>query len=556
MKLVIVGGVAGGASAAAKARRVDEHAEIVLFERGEYISFANCGLPYHVGKVIPRRDSLLVMTPGKLSGRTGVDVRTLSEVTAINRPSKTVSVHNLNTGETYEESYDKLIISTGSTPIRPPIPGADDIDVMQLWTIPDMDRIISRIDEGARKAVVIGGGFIGLEVVENLVERGVDVQLVEMLDQVLPTVDREMAQALEQELTGMGVAVHLGRKAAGIERLTEVHTVSYDTPKTSDYNLKVSLDDGTALEADFVVMAVGVRPNSELARMAGLTISERGGISVDQRMRTSDEAIYAVGDVACVPDLVTGDPTMIPLAGPANRQGRVAAINACGGNALYRGSLGTAVVKVGSLTAGSAGLTERRLAATNRSFRKAYFHGASHASYYPGAAPIAIKLLFDDEGKILGVQAVGSDGVDKRIDVIATAIKSGLTVFDLEDLELAYAPPYGSAKDPVNFVGMVAANALRGETTIVTPDAIPGDAFLLDVREPSEAEGGMIGDATLIPLGTLRDRLDELPGDRRILVYCKAGLRGYLAERILVQNGFDAANLSGGWLTWRAFNPA
>lgn len=556
MKIVVIGGVAGGASAAAKARRVDESAEIVLFERGEYISFANCGLPYHLGKVIPQRESLLVMTPKLLADRTGIEVRTLSEVTAINRRAKTVTVHNTNTGETYEESYDKLIISTGSSPIRPPVPGADDMDVMQLWTIPDMDRINARINEGARKAVVIGGGFIGLEVVENLVERGLQVELVEMMEQVLPTIDREMAQALAEELTGMGVVLHLGRKAVEIERHSEIHTASFDQERASEYNLSVALDDGSRLDADFVVMSVGVRPNSELAKSAGLKLTERGGIEVNEYLETSDADIYAVGDVISVRNLITNEAAMIPLAGPANRQGRIAAVNACGGRLPYQGSLGTAVVKVGKLTAAGAGLTESRLRQSKLDFRKVYFHGASHASYYPGALPLAIKLLFDQKGRLLGAQVVGGDGVDKRIDVLATAMKHGLTVYDLEDLELAYAPPYGSAKDPVNFAGMVAANVLRGESTAVSPEEIPADAWLLDVREPAETDLGTIGAAKLIPLGSLRSRLGELPKDRRIIVYCKAGLRGYLAERILVQNGFQAANLSGGWLTWKAFNPS
>ncbi len=555
MKIVVVGGVAGGASAAAKARRVAEQAEIVLFERGEYISFANCGLPYHVGGVIADRDSLLVMTPGKFSARTGVQVRTLSEVTAIDRVGKTVTVQDRNRGESYQEGYDKLILATGSTPLRPPIPGADDPDVMQLWTLPDMDRLVARVDAGARRAVVIGGGFIGIEVVENLVERGLKVELVELLDQVLPTLDGEMAQPLAAELAGLGVGLHLGRKAVAIERHGDVHTTSMEDSKQGRPALRVKLDDGQVLDGDFVVMSVGIRPNSELAKAAGLTVTERGGVVVDERLATSDPDIYAVGDMISVRDLVTGQPTMIPLAGPANRQGRVAAINACGGQARYVGSLGTAVVKVGKLTAAGVGQTERRLAAGGIAFRKIYFHGGSHASYYPGSEPLAIKLLFAEDGRILGAQAVGARGVDKRIDVIATAVKGGMTVYDLEDLELAYAPPYGSAKDPVNFVGMMAANVLRGESRVVYPDSIPAGAMLLDVREPAETELGTIGGAKLMPLGELRQRLGELPKDKRIVVYCKAGLRGYLAERTLVQHGFDAVNLSGGWLTWQAFNP-
>lgn len=541
MKLLVVGGVAGGASSAARARRLDETADIVMFERGEFISFANCGLPYHVGNVIPERSSLLVMTPEMFKARTNIEVRTLQEVTAIDRSTKSVTVRNLATGETYAESYDKLILATGSRPFRPPLPGADDPDVLQLWTIPDMDSIKSRVDAGAERAVVVGAGFIGLEVAENLRERGLAVDLVEMLPQVLSTLDREMAQPLADELTRKGVALHLSQRVTGIVR--------------TDAGLQIVLADGTEIAADFAVMSVGVRPNSELAEQAGLVTGDGGGVVVDGAMRTSDPDIFAVGDMAIVKDAVSGQPAMIPLAGPANKQGRIAADNACGRSSDYNGTLGTAIVKVFGLTAASVGHTEQRLVKAGRDFQKIYLHPFSSASYYPGACTLAIKLMFDNAGAILGAQIVGSDGVDKRIDVIATAMRAGMSVYGLEELELAYAPPYGSAKDPVNFAGMIAANTLRGDTRPVVAEALPEGAYLLDIREPAERELGHIDDSGFIPLGQLRDRLAELPKERPIVVYCKLGLRGYLAECILRQNGFDAYNLSGGWLTWKMFHP-
>lgn len=547
MKVVIVGGVAGGASAAARARRLDENAEIVMFERGEFISFANCGLPYHVGEVIQERSKLLVMTPQKFKKRFNIDVRTRNDVIAINRDAKTVSVRRLDAAEVYDEKYDKLILATGSSPIHPPIPGVSDPDVMPLWTIPDMDRIKARIDAGAKRAVVIGAGFIGLEVAENLVERGVETTVVEMLPQVLPTLDHEMAVPLAEELTKNGVKLMLERRVTAIRRPetdTDVSAV-----------LHVEVDGHDDIVADFVVLSVGVKPNSELAVQAGLDVGKRGGIKVDDHMRTSDPDVFAVGDVTEIFNAVTGNPAQIPLAGPANREGRIAADNALGRDTRFKGALGTNVVKLFDLTAGGAGCTERQLQQDGIDYRKIYVHPASHANYYPGAALISIKLLFDDNGRILGVQAVGKDGVDKRIDVIATAMSADMTVEDLADLELAYAPPYGSARDAVNYAGMVATNALRADTEVVHVNAIPDDAVLLDVREPDEFEEGVIPGAKLIPLGTLREHLDELPKDRKIVVYCRVGLRGYVGERVLKLHGFDAANLAGGWLTYRMFNP-
>ncbi len=545
MKLVIVGGVAGGASAAARARRVDENAEIVMFERGEFISFANCGLPYHVGEVIPERSKLLVMTPQKFKKRFNIDVRTRNDVISINRDRKTVTVRRTDEGEIYEECYDKLILATGSSPIHPPIPGVSDPDVMPLWTIPDMDRIKARVDSGAKRAVVIGAGFIGLEVAENLVERGVQTTVVEMLPQVLPTMDKEMANPIAKELEKHGVNLLLD------SRVTAIHRPETDTEVSSE--LQVVIDGRNNIVADFVVLSVGVKPNSELAVQAGLDTGERGGIKVDTRMQTSDPDIFAVGDVTEIFNAVTGKPAQIPLAGPANREGRIAADNALGRETFFKGALGTNIVKVFDLGAGSAGCSERQLNNDGIPYRKVYVHPMSHAGYYPGACPVSIKLLFNDAGKILGVQVIGYDGVDKRIDVIATAMASGLAVEDLADLELAYAPPYGSARDAVNYAGMVAANVLRGDTDVVHVDNIPEDAVLLDVREPDETAEGTLPNAVLIPLGKLRDRLGELPRDRKIVVYCKVGLRGYVGERILKLNGFDAANLSGGWTTYQHF---
>ncbi len=546
MKLLIIGGVAGGASAAAKARRIDENAEIIMFERGEYISFANCGLPYHVGEVIQSRDSLLVMTPKNFHGRTNIDVRTRQEVTSINPSEKSVTVKNHLTGENYTESYDKLIMSPGSTPFVPPLPGADDPEVMVLWTMKDMDRIKARVDSGIKSAVVIGGGFIGVEVAENLCERGVKTSLIELLPQILPPLDQEMTSPLHQEMAEQGVDLILEDSVESIIRTGEQENSSFT----------VKLKSGREINTELVIMSVGVRPNSKLAKDAGLELNARGGIVTDESMRTSDANIFAVGDAVEVTDPILGGKTMIPLAGPANRQGRIAAENACGGSASYNGTIGTSVCKVFSLTAGTTGLNEKQLKAVDVDYKKLYLNPASHASYYPGAEMLNMKVLFTDKGKILGAQVVGRDGVDKRIDVLATAIKNGLTISSLEELELAYAPPYGSAKDPINFVGFVGNNILRGDSNVVFPDSIPTDAFLLDVRQPEEVEVAPMPGFELIPLGMLRESLDKLPKDKLIITTCKVGLRGYLAERILKENGFNVANLSGGYITWKLFNPS
>ena len=541
MKVVIIGGVAAGAGAAARLRRLDERAEIVMLERGAYISYANCGLPYHVGGVIPNRQSLVVMPPEKFKAWFGVDVRVNSEVVAIDRAAKQVVVRG-PAGE-YREGYDRLVVATGSSPVMMDLPGSDDPRVTRLWTIPDMDGILAKVRDGAKRAVVIGAGFIGLETAENLAGRGLDVTVVELMDQVLPTIDREMATPLAQELSAAGIALRLGRKVVAFEHAGDA--------------LAAVLDSGEKLPADLVVMSVGVKPNSEIAKAAGLEVGPRGHVVVDAHLRTSDPDIYAAGDVVEVVDPIFGGKTAIPLAGPANKQARILADNLVGRDSVYAGSYGSAVLKVGALTAASVGWTERRLRQMGVAYEKLYTHPASSASYYPGAMQIHLKLLFaKDDGRILGAQIVGGKGVDKRIDVIATAMRAGLKAPALAELELAYAPPFSSAKDPVNFAGMIAESALAGDTHLVHADAIPEGAVLLDVREPAETGNGTIPGSVTIPLGQLRARLGELDKAKPVVTVCQVGLRGYLAERILRQNGFVAANLSGGYLTWKYVNPA
>jgi NADPH-dependent 2,4-dienoyl-CoA reductase/sulfur reductase-like enzyme/peroxiredoxin family protein/rhodanese-related sulfurtransferase/TusA-related sulfurtransferase len=537
-KIVIIGGVAAGASAAARLRRLDEQAEIVLLERGPYISYANCGLPYHLGHVIPERESLLVMPAERMKARFNMDVRVLSEVTAIDTAAKSLTVRT-HDGQSYSESYDKLLLAPGSSPIMMNLPGSDDPAILRLWTIPDMDAVLKRVDAGAKRAVVVGAGFIGLEVAENLRLRGMDVTIVELLDQVLPTIDKEMSSYLAQELVNHGISLELGRKVTAFKRAGE---------------LKAVLDDGRELAADFVIMSVGVKPNSELAEAAGLKLGPRKHIIVNAELQTSDPHVYAAGDAIEVVDPITGQPTAVPLAGPANRQGRIVADNLAGGHSTYRGTFGAAILKVGNLSAASIGLTERRLKQLKMPYQKIYSHPASQASYYPGGAQMHLKLLFAPDGKILGAQGVGSKGVDKRIDVLGVAMQCGQKVHDLAELELAYAPPYNSAKDPVNFLGMMADNVLKGTSTLVHADAVSAEAKMIDVREPAEVEMGGIPGAVNIPLGKLRSHLAELDKKNSYVVFCQVGLRGYIAERLLKQKGFQVANLSGGYLTWKSFH--
>ncbi len=544
-KLVIVGGVAGGATAAARARRLDEQAQIVVFERDEYISFANCGLPYYIGRVIKRRDHLLVTTPKELHRRYNIDVRVFCEVTRIDPARKQIDVRNVQTGETYVENYDKLILSPGAEPITPPIEGIDLPGIFNLRNIPDTDRIKAHVDtRKPEAAVVVGGGFIGLEMAENLVLRGVKTTIVEMLDQVMPPIDHEMATFVHDHLRAKGVDLELKN---GVRAFAE-----------AGGRLVVHTQNGRELTCDLAILSVGVRPEHQLARAAGLAISPRGGIAVDAAMRTSDPDIFAVGDAVTVTDLVTGHATMTALAGPANKQGRIAADNALGRKAEFKGTLGTSVVQVFDLTVASTGAAEKSLRRDNIAFQASYSHSGSHAGYYPGAGMMVIKLLFTpDTGRVLGAQIIGPKGVDKRIDVIATAIKGGMTVYDLEELELAYAPPYSSAKDPVNIAGFVAANLLKGDHDIIhwheLPHIDPATDVLLDVREQKEIEKlGAINGALHIPLWKLRHALPGLDKSKNYVAYCAVGLRGYLAHRILSQHGFKSRNLSGGYRLYQS----
>jgi NADPH-dependent 2,4-dienoyl-CoA reductase/sulfur reductase-like enzyme/rhodanese-related sulfurtransferase len=543
MKLLIVGGVAGGASAAARARRLSEDAHIVLIERGCDISFANCGLPYYLGGEIADRAKLLLVTPERMHARFNLDVRTRSSVEAIDRLAKKLRIRDLASGREYEESYDKLILAPGAAPVRPPIPGMDLPGIFTLRNLQDADRIKERLAGEVRQAVVVGAGFIGLEMVENLVRLGISTTLVELQDQVLPPLDKEMTTPLVQCLIAEGVTLVLGQSAAAFE-------------PTAD-GLAVRLKSGQLLPAQLVVLGVGVRPDNKLAVDAGLEIGPRGGIRVDEYLRTSDPNIYAVGDAIEVSDFVTGEPAQIPLAGPANRQGRIAADNIFGRAVRYRGTQGTAIVRVFGRTAATTGASEKTLRRAQRPFRMIYVHPTHHAGYYPGAEGLTLKLLFDPQtGRILGAQAVGGAGVDKRIDVLAVAIQAGMTAFDLEEMELAYAPQYGSAKDPINMAGFVAAGLLRGDhpqADIAALVATPGGErpFLLDVRTPQEFAAGNIPGAVNVPVDELRSRLGELPRDREIAIYCQVGQRGYLATRILRQAGFSAVNLGGGYKTYQ-----
>ncbi|WP_374018107.1 CoA-disulfide reductase [Paenibacillus thiaminolyticus] len=550
-KIVIVGGVAGGATAAARLRRLDEHAEIIMFERGEHISYANCGLPYYIGGVIPKRQSLLVQTPQGMSKRFRIDIRTEQEVTAIDRERHIVSVRNGKTGEQYGESYDTLILSPGAKPIVPPIEGLNEAkQTFTLRSIPDTDRIKAHVDETSpQRAVIIGGGFIGLEMADSLAHRGIAVTVVEMADQVMAPLDPEMAAIVHHHLREKGIELILGDGVRAFQ----------------DEGRSIVLASGRVLPTDMTILSIGVRPENELARSAGLALGERGGILVDEYMRTADPDIWAVGDAIEVKDYIHGTPAMVPLAWPANRQGRLVADNIYGKGQSYRGTLGTAVAKVFDLTVAVAGSNAKTLQKLGVPYESVHIHPASHAGYYPGGSPISLKLTFHPEtGAIYGVQGVGMQGVDKRIDVVATAIKGNLTVHDLPDLELAYAPPYSSAKDPVNMLGYVASHVVDGDVKVVHYDQIDRmvreGACLIDARESTEREAGYIEGSIHIPLGDLRSQLDELPRDRPIVVSCQVGLRGYLATRILDQHGFESMNLSGGYKTYAAYygprNPA
>lgn len=536
-KTVIIGGVAGGASCAARLRRLDETAQIIILERGDYISYANCGLPYHVGGVIPSRDALLVQTPQAMKQKFNIDVRVRNEVVSIDRDKKSVTVKKLDNGETYEESYDTLVIATGSSPLRPPIPGIDSSRIQTLWTVNDTDRIrLAVMQQHTKTAAVIGGGFIGLEMAENLRHAGLSVSLIEAADQVMAPLDPEMAAMLHANIRENGVALYLGDGVASF--------------KENEHSVTIALSSGTKVDAEIVILAIGVRPNSQLAKDAGLLLNARGGICVDDHLRTSDASIYAVGDAIEVEDFIFHDRTMVPLAGPANKQGRIAADNITGGQETYQGTQGTSVAKVFDLAAASTGANEKTLQkrglVKGKDYESIIITQNSHAGYYPGAVPLTLKLLFSlDDNKIFGAQIVGRDGVDKRIDTLAVAIRLGAGVQELKNLELAYAPPFSSAKDPVNMAGFVAENVLRKLVVFSDWDLSkePDDAILLDVREKAEVAAFALPNAIHIPLGELRDRMQELDPTKEIITFCAIGVRSYNAARILMQHGFENVKL-------------
>ncbi|MFQ2256199.1 FAD-dependent oxidoreductase [Aeromonas dhakensis] len=555
-RILIVGGVAGGASAAARARRLSEEAEIVMFERGEFVSFANCGLPYHIGGDIPNRDALLLQTPQSFKRRFNVDVRVFHDVIEIDKAGKSLLVRNLLTGEERREAYDVLLLSPGAAPIRPPFPGIDSPGVHTLRNIPDMDRILAALaHDQPRHVTVVGGGFIGLEMMEALHQRKLDVTLLELSDQVMAPVDKEMANMLHARIREEGIDLRLRTGLSAIESLDVLAEKTAAVATEQRGGLRLTLSDGSRLDTGLLILAIGVKPETLLAAKAGLELGPRGGIKVDAAMRTSDPFIYAVGDAVEETDFVTGESVLIPLAGPANRQGRIAADNMLGRAETYKKTQGTAICKLFDLAVASTGLSEKRLLQLGLPFEKAYVHPGSHAGYYPGAHPVSLKLLFAPDGKIYGAQAIGKDGVDKRIDVLAVAQRAGLTVFDLQDLELTYAPPFGSAKDVINMVGFVASNHLKRDTLLchaAEVEACHPHQLVLDVRNGPELDKlGRIPGAMHIPLDELRGRLHELPKDKELLISCQVGLRGHVACRLLSQHGFKVKNLSGGFNTWQ-----
>jgi NADPH-dependent 2,4-dienoyl-CoA reductase/sulfur reductase-like enzyme/rhodanese-related sulfurtransferase len=551
-KILIIGGVAGGASAAARARRLSEEAEIIVFERGPFVSFANCGLPYHIGGDIKDRSKLLLQTPASFLARFNVDVRTLSEVIRINRTAKTVIVKNINDGSTYEESYDYLLLSPGSSPIVPNIDGINNPLTHSLRNIPDMDKIINHIKSNTpQHATVVGGGFIGLEMMEAFHQLGIKTTLLELADQVMTSVDKEMAGFAHDVIRKNGIDLRL---SVGLQSVNYIPKVDSNNDTSKD-TLRLHLNNGDTLDTDILIMAIGVRPEIKLAKEAELAIGVLGGITTNQHLQTSDPSIYAVGDAIEELDFVTGHTTIVPLAGPANRQGRMAADNMLGRTESYQGTQGTAICKIFDLAIASTGQNEKQLKKKNINYEKVFVHTASHASYYPGAEIVSFKMLFDPvTGKILGAQAAGKDGIDKRIDIMAVAQRAGMTVEQLQHLELTYAPPYGSAKDVINQAAFVAYNLMIGDTKAIHFDEIDNlssDQVLLDVRNPNELlEGNQINDAINIPVDELRHRLSELPKDKEIVVYCQVGLRGNVAYRQLVNNGFRAKNLIGGFRTY------
>jgi NADPH-dependent 2,4-dienoyl-CoA reductase/sulfur reductase-like enzyme/rhodanese-related sulfurtransferase len=555
MKVIIVGGVAGGASCAARLRRLDEKVEILMVERGPFVSYANCGLPYHVGGTIAEEANLLVATEQMFRGLFNVDCRANCEVVGIDSKAKTVNLKNHVTGEVTTENYDKLVLSPGSAPIRPPLPGIDLPGIFSVRTVPDARAIREWLDRDMRNlgsqafigvdtiskpktAVVIGGGFIGLEMVENLKERGLDVTLVEKLNQVMPPLDTEMARLVERYLRKHGIKVELSDGVAGFQ-------------KAKNGGLEVLTESGKVHPADVVIMAIGVKPELSLAKMAGIEIGKLGGMRVDEHMRTSDPDIFAVGDAVEVKNFVTGQWGLIPLAGPANRQGRIVADVIAGRDMKFRGTQGTSICKLFDAAIAQTGVSEKQLIALgDTDYEKVYLYPNSHAGYYPGAKTLPVKLIFrKSNGLVLGAQVMGEDGVPKRIDSFAMAIQMGCTIYDLEEAELCYAPPYGTGKDPVNFAGMIAANILRGDMPVCHWDYTENDnVFLVDVRNPAEVEADPVPGATNIPLPQIRARLNDFPRDKEILVFCRSAQRSYYATRILMQNGFKVRNISGSML--------
>lgn len=548
LRIVVVGGVAAGMSAAARARRLSEAAQIIVFERDPYVSFANCGLPYHVSGDIPERDSLLIVTPEALHASLNLDVRTNHEVIRVDREQQQVTVRNRATGDEFTQPYDKLILTPGASPVRPPIPGIEHPRIFTLRNIPDMDRILHALANGAQSAVVIGGGYIGVEMAEALRERDIGVTLVELQNEIMPPLDPEMDRALIFHMETHGVDFHLGAAAEAF----------------GDDNGRVTLrlSDGATLTTDMVILAIGVRPESQLAQQVGLALGVRGAIKVNAHMQTSDPNIYAAGDAIEVTDTVTGEAATVPLAGPANRQGRIIADHIFGRDSAYQSTQGTSVIKVFDMTAGGTGAPEKHLKRLNIPYAKVYLHHNGHAGYYPGTHPMHLKVLYDPAtGKLLGGQVVGFDGVDKRIDVLAVAVRAGMTVYDLEHLELAYAPPYGSAKDPINMVGFHASNVLHGDIVLWYAEDFPAcgeHGTLLDVRSREEHAAWHIPGSVNIPHTELRERLNELahlPADHPLYVYCKSGVRSYIAYRVLVQSGYHTvASLAGGVRTFALYH--
>ncbi|EGR1041531.1 CoA-disulfide reductase [Vibrio cholerae] len=561
-KIVIIGGVAGGASAAARARRLSEDAEIIMFERGPYVSFANCGLPYHIGGDIKERSNLLLQTPESFLARFNVDVRTMNEVLRINRAAKTITVRNLLDQSEYDENYDFLLLSPGAGPVIPPIPGIQNPLTHSLRNIPDMDKIIQTLQMNKPEhATVVGGGFIGLEMMEAFHHLGIKTTLIEMADQVMTPVDREMAGFAHAEIRAKGIDLRLGAALKSVEYRPAATLPSAESGESLEHKhvegeLDLVLSNGDTLTTDILIMAIGVRPETKLAAEAGLQLGELGGIWVNEQMQTSDPAIYAVGDAVEEKDFVTGKQTLVPLAGPANRQGRMAADNMLGRNESYQGTQGTAICKIFDLAVASNGKNEKQLKREGIAYEKVYVHTASHASYYPGAEVVSFKMLFDPQtGKIFGAQAVGKDGIDKRIDVMAVAQRAGMTVEQLQHLELTYAPPFGSAKDVINQAAFVATNLMKGDAKAIHFDEIDNltdEQVLLDVRNPMELQNmGYLPGAINIPVDQLRQRMNELPKDKEVVIYCQVGLRGNVAYRQLVNNGFKARNLIGGYRTYK-----